>query len=141
SRSGRWPSSPSAVSAAVSAARARHSTCCLSSVTGLCSALPRSAPAGWIDQPLDRVDVVDGGRSLRCLACRGPERIPCAPGRLRLRVELDRDGLGPVGFDPRSDLLKLAVQVGLDLVSSLKLAASAVHPADLTGEQPQLATH
>jgi hypothetical protein len=31
------------------------------------------------------------------------------------------------------------VQVSLDLVGSLKLASGAVHPADLTGEQPKLA--
>ena len=103
------------------------------------SPLPRSTPARRIDQPLDRVDVVDVDGALRRLACRGPERLPRAPGRLRLRVELDRDGLGPIGVDPRADLLELAVQVGLDLARAVKLAAGAVHPADLAGEQPELA--
>ena len=82
------------------------------------SPLPRPAAAGRIDQPLDRLDVVDVDRALRRLASRGPERLPYPTGRLALRVELDRTGVGPVGVDPRADLLKLAVQVGLDLVTA-----------------------
>jgi hypothetical protein len=69
----------------------------------------------------------------------GPSGFSGAPSRLRLRVELDRAGVGPLDVDPRADLLELAVQVALNLVRSLKLAAGAVHPADLPGEQPKLA--
>src|SRR5450755_3051629 len=50
-----------------------------------------SAPPGRIDQPLDRLDV---GGALRRLACRRPERLPCASGSLPLRIELDRAGSG-----------------------------------------------
>ena len=103
------------------------------------SSLPRSAPAGRIDQPLDRLDVVDVGRALRRLACRGPERLAGALGGLRLGVELDRAGAGPLGVDPRSDLRELAAQLGLDLLGALELAAGAVHAAELAGEQRDLA--
>src|ERR1035437_7189356 len=73
------------------------------------SAVPRTPPAGRIDQPLARGDVVDVDAGLRWLACRGPERLPCSPGGLRLSVQLDRDRVGPVGVDPRADLLELIV--------------------------------
>jgi hypothetical protein len=45
---------------------------------GVGGALPRSATASQIDQPLDRLEV---GGALRRRACHGPKRLPRAPGR------------------------------------------------------------
>src|SRR5450755_5022442 len=59
-----------------------------------------SAPPGRIDQPLDRLDV---GGALRRLACRRPERLPCASGSLPLRIELDRAGVRPVSVGGARD--------------------------------------
>src|SRR5450755_1160623 len=56
--------------------------------------------AGSDRSALDRLDV---GGALRRLACRRPERLPCASGSLPLRIELDRAGVRPVSVGGARD--------------------------------------